>query len=99
MKKKLILSGLWVIVSLLALLFEPTSLSDYGFTVFLCYYMFFLTNIIIACIYANKQLRLLWYGHKIPFELPEDCKVSKVEIINNTLVTIYELDKSFKTNK
>jgi ABC-type Fe3+ transport system permease subunit len=46
--KKLLLPALWAIVSLLAMLFEPVSLADFGVVIYFGYYLFFTINAVAA---------------------------------------------------
>ena len=56
MKTKLYLSGLWVIVCLIAMWFEPVSLADFGILCYFSYYIFFGINAGVAASVAGEQI-------------------------------------------
>jgi ABC-type Fe3+ transport system permease subunit len=56
MKTKLLFPALWAIVSLVAMLFEPVSLADFGVVTYFGYYLFFAVNAGTAAILISNQI-------------------------------------------
>jgi hypothetical protein len=56
MKTKMLVSGLWAIVSLIAMLFEPVCLADFGVVFYFAYYLFFAINAGTAANVVGEQI-------------------------------------------